>query len=170
MFMCGQRWMRTQWLVETEINLTNVTWSLSTFEADSKCQSALCVEWLLLHTPCHPEGSGCGYVCVRWRVTPSSFLPGKILLSLLAVPVMPPSLALNLHNTAVGDKARRPSGHFTFSEEEGRQRHEHSHPPVNYSLITYLFLPLVSVRMVEMCICSSLINLCMQRCHINTHI
>lgn len=88
----------------------------------------------------------------------------------ISSPCNAPSLALNLHNTAVGDKARRPSGHFTSSDEEGRLKHEHSHPPVNYSLITYLFLPLVSVRMVKMCIYSSLINLCMQRYYINTHI
>lgn len=44
-------------------HLTNVTWSLSTFEADSTCQSALCVE-CFLDACCHLEGVGCVCVCV----------------------------------------------------------------------------------------------------------
>lgn len=68
-------------------HLINVTWSLSTFEADSTCQSALCVE-CFLDACCHLEGVGCVCMCV-W-ITPPCFLPGKTLLSLLVFPVTSP--------------------------------------------------------------------------------
>lgn len=71
--------------LRTEINLTNVTRSLSTFEADSPCQSALCVRCGLFYALAVTQRA----VCVWCWVPPSSFLPGKALLSLLALPVMP---------------------------------------------------------------------------------
>lgn len=86
--MFTQRWMQAHvlWLTVTERNLTNVTWSLSTFEADPTCQSALGVE--CFWDACfHPQGV-CVNVCV-W-VPPPCFLPGKTLLSLLALAVMSP--------------------------------------------------------------------------------
>lgn len=74
------------WLTATEINLTIVTRSLNTFEDDSPCQSALCVE-CFLDACFQPEGAWVSvYVCV-W-VSPPCFLPGKTLLSLLVFPVM----------------------------------------------------------------------------------
>lgn len=48
------------WFTVTEINLANVTWSLSTFEDDSTCQSALAME-CFLDACFHPEGV---WVCV----------------------------------------------------------------------------------------------------------
>lgn len=55
-------------------------------------QHCVCVEWLLLCAGCHPEGCcvcACVTVCVSRWVPSSSFLPGKTLLSLLALPIMP---------------------------------------------------------------------------------
>lgn len=111
------------------------------------------------------EGEG---VCVQCWVPPSSFLPGKTLLSLLALPVMPSRSPL-ICTTGYWRQSGMVSWTPHFQQGQGRLRHN-SHPTVNYSLITYLFLPLVSLRMVGMCIYSSLINVRTQRYHINTHI
>lgn len=52
--------------------------------------STVCVEWLLLHARCHPGLWLSVSVCVWCWVPPSSFLHGKTLLSLFALPVMTP--------------------------------------------------------------------------------
>lgn len=98
---------------------------------------------------------GCVYVCV-W-VSPPCFLPEKTLLSLLAFPVMSPLPEAQRSCQRQSEMASSTTGWSC-------------HPTVNYSLITYLFSPLVSVRLLELCIYSFLIILCTRKCHINTHI
>lgn len=75
------------------INLTNVAWSLSTFEADSKCQSVLHGVAFSTHllSPKKAQGVGVCNDCSSILFFFSFFLLGKTLLTLLALPVMFPS-------------------------------------------------------------------------------